>query len=166
MAKITTYTTVGSLDGNEQWYIVDDPAGSPLDRKVTPDLLNVYLRAKREESIQIQLGAAGAAINTTGAIAGVYWFPTEPVTVTGVFLHVGSATTTGTLTLDINEAGTTILSTKLTIDATETSSVTAAVPAVISDASIAAGAKVSFDWDGVGDSTATDAFVTIEYTRG
>lgn len=163
MAKITTYSAVSSLDGNEQWYIVDDPSGSPLDRKVTPDLLNVYLRANREETIQIGLGAT---VTATGAIASAYWFPTEAVTVTGVFLHVVGATTTGTLSLDINEAGTTILSTKLTIDATETSSVTAAVPAVISDAAIAAGAKVSFDWDSVGDATATDAYVTIEYTRG
>lgn len=115
--------------------------------------------------VAVNLGAPETAIDTTGAIAGALWFPPWAITVTAVYLFVGSATTTGTLTLDINEAGSTILSTKLTIDATETASLTAAAAAVISDASIAAGAKVSFDWDGVGDGTATDAIVVIEFTR-
>lgn len=117
------------------------------------------------EFVSLALGPPEAAVDTTGAIAGVYWFPHEAITLIGVYLFVGSATTTGVLTLDINEAGTTVLSTKLTIDATELTSLTAATAAVISDTAIAAGAKIGFDWDGVGDSTATDAMVTLEYTR-
>ncbi len=43
----------------------------------------------------------------------------------------------GIITVDINESGTSILSTKLTIDNTEKTSTTAATPCVISDTSIA-----------------------------
>lgn len=51
------------------------------------------------------------------------------------------------LTVDINEAGTSVISTKLTIDASETDSTTAAAQAVISDGSLAANAIISFDVD-------------------
>lgn len=65
----------------------------------------------------------------------------------------------GIFTIDINEAGTSILSTKLTIDNTEkvggsNASAGSATPAVISDASIAAFAEISIDVDQVGDGTA------------
>lgn len=54
------------------------------------------------------------------------------------------------LTVDVNEAGTSILSTKITIDNTEDTSLTAATPPVISDSAIAKGAKITFDIDQVG----------------
>jgi len=63
---------------------------------------------------------------------------------------VNDAPTGSVLTVDINEAGSTILSTKITIDATETTSTTAAAPPVISDSSIADDAEISFDIDTVG----------------
>ena len=68
---------------------------------------------------------------------------------------LGTAQTSGSIfTVDINEAGTTILSTKLTIDNTEDHSSTAATPAVVSDNSIAKGAKITADIDQIGDGTA------------
>lgn len=57
-------------------------------------------------------------------------------------------------TVDINENGTSILSTKLTIDNTEKSSVTAATAAVISDTSLANDAEITIDIDQIGDGTA------------
>ena len=63
----------------------------------------------------------------------------------------GSLVTAGTgvnlLTVDINEAGSTILSTKLTFDATETSSVSASTPVVISDVNLADDAIITVDVD-------------------
>ena len=62
-----------------------------------------------------------------------------------------SLTTAGTgvnlVTVDIHESGTTILSTKITIDATETTSYTAATPPVISDTSLAVDAEMTVDID-------------------
>ena len=63
----------------------------------------------------------------------------------------GSLVTAGTggnlFTVDINEAGSTILSTKLTFDATETTTYTAATPVVISDVNLADNAIITVDVD-------------------
>ena len=58
-------------------------------------------------------------------------------------------TTSGLLTVDINEGGTTILSTKLTIDLTEKTSTTAATAAVISDTALADGGIITIDVDAI-----------------
>jgi len=58
------------------------------------------------------------------------------------------------VTVDINEGGTTILSTKLTIDLTELTSTTAATNAVISDAALADDAQITIDIDTVGGGAA------------
>ena len=72
-------------------------------------------------------------------------------TVEAVRASLTTAATGGTLlTVDINEGGTTILSTKLTIDASETTSTTAATPAVISDSALADDAEISIDIDAIG----------------
>ena len=75
--------------------------------------------------------------------------------VVSVVASLSTAQTSGSIfTVDINEAGTSILSTKLTIDNGETNSSTAATAAVISDASIAAFAEIGIDIDQIGDGTA------------
>lgn len=61
----------------------------------------------------------------------------------------GAGSTSGTTIVDINESGSTILSTKLTIDQGEKTSTTAAIPAVISDGSLADDAEITIDIDGV-----------------
>lgn len=72
-------------------------------------------------------------------------------TITAVRATLLTAQSSGTiLTIDINDTGTTILSTKLTIDNSETSSATAATPAVISDTAIAANGRLTIDFDAVG----------------
>lgn len=73
---------------------------------------------------------------------------------TGVRASVTSAPTGAALVLDINEGGVSVLSTKLSIDATEKTSTTAASAAVISDPNIADDAELTFDVDQVGSSFA------------
>ena len=76
-------------------------------------------------------------------------------TLTAVRASLTTAATGGDLlTVDINEAGSTILSTKITIEASETTSVTAATPAVISDTSLADNAQITIDIDQVGNTAA------------
>jgi len=82
--------------------------------------------------------------------------------VTAVRASLTTAQATGGIfTVDINDGGTTILSTKLTIDNTEKTSTTAATPAVISDADLADDAEISVDIDSLGDGTATGLKVTL-----
>ncbi len=71
-------------------------------------------------------------------------------TLTAVRANVNRAPTGSTLVVDMNEEGTTVLSTKLSIDASEKTSVTAAVPAVISDSALADDAEITIDIDQVG----------------
>lgn len=76
-------------------------------------------------------------------------------TLTAVRASLTTAQASGSIfTVDINEGGTTILSTKLTIDNTEKTSATAATPAVISDSSLADDAEITVDVDQVGASGA------------
>lgn len=75
-------------------------------------------------------------------------------TLTAVRASVGTAPTGSTIIIDINEGGATILSTKLSIDATEKTSVTAASAAVISDAALASDAEITIDFDQVGSTIA------------
>lgn len=87
---------------------------------------------------------------TTGTNKNYWYAPAGGMTIKGVRLTLATASSSGAVTVDINEAGTTILSTKLTVDQDEWDSVTAATPAVISDTAIAGNAKIDFDQDGAG----------------
>lgn len=71
------------------------------------------------------------------------------MTLTAVRANVKTAPTGSTLIIDINESGTAILSTKLSIDATEKTSETATA-AVISDSALADDAEITVDIDQVG----------------
>lgn len=90
---------------------------------------------------------------TTGAGKVAFRMP-WPMTLTAVRASVATAPTGSALTVDINEGGTSILSTKLTIDAGEKTSTTAAAPAVISDAALADDAEITIDIDGIGSTVA------------
>jgi hypothetical protein len=90
---------------------------------------------------------------TTGAAKVTFRMPFA-FTLTGVRASVTTAPTGSVLTVDINEGGASILSTKLTIDATEKTSTTAATPAVISDSALADDAEITIDIDTIGSTVA------------
>ena len=77
---------------------------------------------------------------------------------------VSTASSSGLPTFDINEAGSTILSTKITIDANEKTSTTAATPPVISDTALANDAEITFDID-VAGTGAVGAYVYLIGTQ-
>lgn len=103
--------------------------------------------AKSYEYVQIMCSDFTTAV-TTGTLKG---FAVAPVsgTVSEVWVDLITAGTTTGITVDINKNGTTILSTKLSTDATESSSSTASTPAVISVPSITKRDKITIDFDGV-----------------
>ncbi len=86
---------------------------------------------------------------TTGTAKVTFRMPFA-MTLTAVRANLNTASSSGIPTVDINDSGTTILSTKLTIDAGEKTSTTAAVPAVISDAALADDAELTIDIDVAG----------------
>jgi hypothetical protein len=75
-------------------------------------------------------------------------------TLLAVRSNVNTAPTGSTLIVDVNEAGASVLGTKLSIDATETSSTTAASAATITDTGLADDAEISIDIDQIGSTVA------------
>jgi hypothetical protein len=99
-------------------------------------------------SLIIACSDEGTAL-TTGTAKVTFRMP-HAMTLTNVRSNVNTASTSGLVTVDINEGGTTILSTKLTIDANEKTSTTAATAAVISDTALADDAEITVDIDVAG----------------
>jgi hypothetical protein len=98
---------------------------------------------------------------TTGTAKATIHMP-YAFTLVDVKAGVTVAQTAGSiLTFDINEAGVSVLSTKLTIDNSEKTSGTAATPPVIFDASLANNAEVTFDIDQVGTALAKGAKIYL-----
>ncbi len=91
---------------------------------------------------------------TTGTAKITFRMP-YAFTLTGVRASVTTAATGATLlTIDINQGGTTFLSTKLTFDAGEKTTVTSVTPAVISDTTLDDDAEITVDIDAVGNTIA------------
>jgi hypothetical protein len=75
-------------------------------------------------------------------------------TLLAVRANVNTAPTGSTLIVDIDEAGVSVLGTKLSIDASELTSTTAASAATITDSSLADDAEISIDIDQIGSTVA------------
>lgn len=110
----------------------------------------------------IQLAASDETTALTTGTAKITFRMPYAMMLTAVRASLSTAQTSGsTFTVDINKGGSTILSTKLTIDNTEKTSTTAATPAVISDSSLADDAEITIDIDTVGDGTAAGLKISL-----
>lgn len=131
------------------------PDSDPLTRSAPvsaiPGNRFVFMVAVSDETTAIASGTAKIS------------FPMPAgVTLTEVRAWLTTVQASGSaFTVDVNEGGASIMSTKLTIDNTEHSSATAATPAVISDASIAEEAMMTIDVDQIGDGTAKGLKITF-----
>lgn len=144
------------LDDNSIWMLIataptwvrvsnsSEPTGTPFEMVV----------ACSDEDTVIAAGTAKVTFRMPRA-----------VTLTAVRAHLKTAAASGTFTVDINEGGTTILSTKITIDATEKTSVTAVTPPVISDSALADDAEITVDVDDDADGAATGLKIVLIGTR-
>jgi hypothetical protein len=104
--------------------------------------------------IELIIACSDEATSLTTGTAKVTFRAPYAFTLTAVRASVNTAPTGSTLIVDINEAGTTVLSTKLSIDASEKTSTTAASAAVISDSAIADDAEITIDIDQIGSTIA------------
>jgi hypothetical protein len=121
---------------------------------------SAWLKINSTIAIVIGVGDETTAI-TTGTGKLTFRMPFA-FTLAGVRASLVTAQASGSIfTVDINESGATLLSTKLTIDNGEKTSTTAATPAVISDAAIADDAEISIDVDQIGASGAAGLKITL-----
>lgn len=147
-------------------FVIDeDTMSSDSATKVpTQQSVKAYVDAAKLFEMVVAVSDETTAL-TTGTAKVTFRMP-RAVTLTAVRASVTTAPTGSVLTVDINESGTTILSTKLTIDAGSKTSVGATTPAVISDSSLADDAEMTIDIDGVGSTVAGAGLkVTLIGTR-
>lgn len=141
------------LDNNTYWELTDD---SPL---TWLQITGVAITTGSPFELIVACSDEDTPI-VTGAAKVTFRMP-RAITLTAVRAHLKTPAATGTFTVDINEGGTTILSTKITIDATEKTSVTAATPAVISDPNLADDAEMTVDVDDDASGDASGLKITL-----
>lgn len=101
------------------------------------------------EYVEFALSDESTAL-TTGT-AKLTWRAPAAITLTAVRASLSTASSSGLVTVDINDGGITIMTTnKLSIDANEKTSTTAATAATLTDTAIADDAEVTFDIDAAG----------------
>ena len=164
--KISAMTAKGAaLATTDLIEIAQDAGGGTyVTRSVTG--ANVKTLAQTGLPTVIQLAASDESTALTTGTAKVTFRMPHAMTVTAVRASLSTAQASGSIfTVDINEGGTSILSTKLTIDNTEKTSTTAATAAVISDSALNDDSEITVDVDQIGDGTAKGLKVTLIGTR-
>ena len=158
--KLTALTADTSIASTDITYTVEDPGGTPVSKKVTwaniatalagfAGLTGTFVaKATVPTVIIVPFGDETTAI-TTGTAKRTFRMPFA-MTLPAVRASLTTVSSSGIPTFDINEGGSTILSTKLTIDASEKTSTTAATAAVISDSALADDAEITIDIDVAG----------------
>lgn len=146
---ITALKTASTLD-----FDTDGTLAANSDAKIaTQKAVKTAIAALRPvESIVIAVGDETTAL-TTGAAKITFRMP-YAFTLTDVRASLTTASASGLPTINIKEGGTTIFSTKITIDATELTSTTALTPMVLSDTSLADDAQMTVDIDTAGSGAA------------
>lgn len=119
------------------------------------------------ESADMLLSVTDETTNITAGVAKITFRMPYAMTLTSI--PRGSLSTVQSagslLTVDINEGGASILSTKLTWDNSESSTSTAATPAVLSDTAMADNAEITVDIDTVGTAGARGMKLQLIGTR-
>lgn len=126
----------------------NDGTGDPIRTaftKVNDNFTELYARP-----FELIVAVGDETTDITTGTAKVTFRMPDAVTLTAVRASLVTASSSGVVTVDINEGGTSILSTTLTIDANEKTSTTAATPAVISDTALADDAEITIDIDTAG----------------
>ena len=115
---------------------------------------------------EIQLAASDETTALTTGTAKVTFRMPYAMTLTAIRASLSTAQASGTIfTVDVNQGGSSIISTKITIDNTEKTSTTAAAPPVISTSALTDDAEITIDIDQIGDGTAAGLKITLIGTR-
>jgi hypothetical protein len=116
--------------------------------------------------IEIQLAASDETTALTAGTNKVTFRLPVAFTLTAVRASLTTAQASGSIfTVDINQGGTSVLGTKLTIDNTEKTSVTAATPATITTSALTDDSEITIDIDQIGNGTAKGLKITLIGTR-
>jgi len=165
--KISDLGANSTLSGSEYVELVQSGANvKALLSAVKTWVINGSATTAQAKAEYLVLAASDESTALTAGTGKITFRMPYAMTLSAVRCSLTTAQASGSiLTVDINGGGTTILSTKLTIDNTEKTSTTAATAAVISDTALADDAEITIDIDQVGDGTAKGLKITLIGTR-
>lgn len=152
MANYPPQDTSGVGSTVEQIELAADAVISSKILDGTITLADVSTAAKTE---CIMLAASDETTALTVATDKVKFILPYAFTLTGISASVTTAPTGATLIVDVNEGGTSIMTTnKIVIDVSETSTATAATAPTLTDNSLASGSLITIDVDQIGSTVA------------
>ena len=175
--KISDLGANGTLNGSEYVELVQSGANvkallSALKTFITSGFLtsstaaSTYGTTAQAKAEYLVCAASDESTALTTGTSKITFRMPYAMTLSGVRCSLTTAQTSGSIfTVDINGGGTSILSTKLTIDNTEKTSTSAATAAVISDTALSDDTEITIDIDQVGDGTAKGLKITLIGTR-
>lgn len=134
--------------------LIASPNGYATPKLVQVGLATKVTKATMPTTIGIACSDETTALTASTSVTKVTFRMPYAMTVTAVRASVTTAPTDATILVDIHESGTTILSTKMMIDATELTSTTATTPYVIADAALADDASITVFVDQIGSTVA------------
>ena len=154
LAKVNA---AGDILGDLETFAYSDvtsPTSTGLENLI--DTLNSYIDTDSSvgDAVQIGIAVTDELSNiSTGTSKITFRMPFD-MTLTSVRASVNTAPTGADIEVDINEEAVSILSTVISIDATEESSEDSATPPVISDTALANDAEMTIDVDQIGSTIA------------
>jgi hypothetical protein len=150
-----TLRIVGGTDATKKLaFELDTLVSTATTRTLTVPNSSGTIALLQTLPVELVIACSDETSNLTVGANKVTFRAPSAFTLTAVRACVNTAPAGSTLVVDINKSGTSVLSTKLSIDANETTSLTAAIPAVISDSAIANDAAITIDIDQIGSTIA------------
>lgn len=143
--RISQLAANTGLAASTVFEVEKDPSGSAASEKVTDDEM---MQRYNAQAIGIVCSDESTAL-TTGIGIVTFRMP-YAFTVSGVRASLTTASNSGTVDVDINQGGVSILSTIITIDQDEKTSTTAVTPPVVSDTTLDDDEEMTIDLDSAG----------------
>jgi hypothetical protein len=164
--KISGLTAKGTALATTDLVEISQDAGGGLYTSRSVTGANIKSLAQSGLPTEIQLAASDETSALSTGSAKVTFRMPYAMTLTAIRASLSTAQASGTIfTVDVNQGGSSIISTKITIDNTEKTSTTAAAPPVISTSALTDDAEITIDIDQIGDGTAAGLKVTLIGTR-
>jgi hypothetical protein len=140
--------------------------GYVAKKSATDGHILLHVQNDTRQAVEIQLAASDETTALTAGTAKVTFRMPHAMTLTAVRASLTTAQASGSIfTVDINQSGSSVLGTKLTIDNTEKTSTTAATAATITTSALTDDAEITIDIDQIGNGTATGLKITLIGTR-
>jgi len=160
----TTPGAITNIKPSTPNYIV--VVGYVAKKSATDGHILLHVQNDTRQAVEIQLAASDETTALTTGTAKMTFRMPHAMTLTAVRASLTTAQASGSIfTVDINQGGSSVLGTKLTIDNTEKTSVTAATPATITTSALTDDAEITIDIDQIGNGSATGLKITLIGTR-